>query len=309
MVENAEAITTSGQLVNRWACSRIDQFLKSLFKTDKSCWIYSDTDSGYFTIKPFVDTLNINDRQKLVNTIDQFCEEVLSPKFKEVCQNLSDYLNCYEQRMAFSREVIADRAIWIGKKKYVMSVLDSEGTRYKEPKVKIMGMESVKSSTPAWSKKFLIDIYKIGLYGNEDEMLDYLDTVREQFEEMDTSSIAIPSGVKGIMKYTDEHGNYIKGTPKHVKATITHNKLIDQMGLKKIPKIQDGDKIKYVQLVEPNPTGEETVAFDGYIPEEFKLEQYIDKDAIFEKSFLKPLRVFIEPIGWKEEKTIDLFSF
>jgi len=196
-----------------------------------------------------------------------------------------------------------------GKKKYVMSVLDSEGTRYKEPKVKIMGMESVKSSTPVWSKKFLIDIYKIGLYGNEDEMLDYLDTVRERFDTMDTSSIAIPSGINNIMKYMDEDGNYIKGTPKHVKAAITHNKMIEQMDLKKIPKIQDGDKIKYVQLVDPNPTGEETVAFDGYIPEEFNLEKYIDKDAIFEKSFLKPLRVFIEPIGWKEEKTVDLFSF
>lgn len=309
MVENAEAITLSGQLVNKWTSSKINKFLQSLFKTDKQLWAYSDTDSCYLTIKDFVDTLTIKDQQKLVDTIDQFCCEVISPKIKEVCQELCEYLNCYEQRMFWGREVIADKAIWIGKKKYVMSVLDSEGTRYKEPKVKIMGMESVKSSTPAWSRKFLKDIYIIGLYKTESDMLDYLDHIREVFDNMAPSDIAIPSGINGIMKYLGENGQYIKGTPKHVKAAITHNNMIEKLGLKKIQKIQDGDRIKYVELVDPNPSGQETVAFSDYLPEEFGLESYIDRDAIFERSFMKPLRIFIEPIGWKEEKSVDLFSF
>jgi DNA polymerase elongation subunit (family B) len=309
-VENAEAITMSGQLVNKWTSGKIDNFLKLIFNMTAPTWIYSDTDSMYLTIKPFVDTLNISDRQKLVDTIDQFCKEVISPKIEEYSNELCEYLNCYEQRMFWAREVISDRAIWIGKKKYVMSVLDSEGTRYKEPKIKITGMESVKSSTPAWSRKFLKDIYIIGLYKDEAAMHDYLEGVRSQFDLMDISDIAIPSGINEVQKYVNwETGGFMKGAPKHVKAAITYNNMIEKHGLIKLQKITGGERIKYIELLEPNPAGHETIAFDGYLPEEFKLEKYIDADAIYEKSFIKPLRIFIKPIGWKEERSIDMFSF
>lgn len=310
MVENAEAITLSGQLVNKWTTKYINDFLNKLFSTkDFNYWVYGDTDQSYFTIKPFVDTIHEMDGEKLVDTVDRFCEEVISPKIKERCQELCDYLNCYEQRMFWEREVISNRGIFVGKKKYVMSVLDSEGTRYKdEPKFKIIGMESVKSSTPEWARGLLKECYKIALKYDEEALQDKVVSIRSEFDKMSVNDIAMPKGINGIEKYTTSSG-YAKGTPKHVKGAIIHNRLLKQMNITRIQPIESGSKIKYVELKMPNPTGEEVIAFDTYFPKEFDLEKYVNRDMMYEKSFLQPLRIFLDAIGWSDEKKIDLFSF
>lgn len=308
-VENAEAITLSGQLVNRWTCDYIDKFLRNILSTDSNTWTYSDTDSGYFTVKDFVKTLPKSyTTDQIVDAVDKFCNEIISPAIDDRSLELTDYMNCYEQRMKWEREVISSRAIWVGKKKYVMEVLNNEGVSYVgDPKYKIMGMESVKSSTPEWARDLLKECYKLGLIGTEQQLQERVEQIRSDFEDYDVDTIAIPSGINGILKYYDELNLYKSGAPKHVKAALTYNKMIDDLGIKRLQKITDGDKIKYVQLKMPNPTGQETVGFLDYLPKEFGLEDYIDREAIFQKSFMAPLTIFLDAIEWTPEHVNTLF--
>jgi len=309
-VENAEAITMSGQLINRWTCSYINEFLQKIFDSKQAFWIYSDTDSGYFTIKPFVDTLKDMDRAKLLNTIEHFSDEVIQPKIEERCQELADYMNCYEQRMFWSREIISNRAVWVGKKKYVMSVFDDEGTRYlNDPYYKIMGMESVKSSTPQWARTYLKECYRVCINESEETLQKRVQEIVDEFHSLSINDIAMPRGVNNIGKWYDEDKLFKSGTPKNVKAAINHNQMIKKLNLKRIEPITDGNKIKFVELKMPNPTSVDVIGFDTYLPKEFELEKYVNRELMLEKSFLQPLRIYLYAIRYSEEEKVDMFSF
>jgi len=310
MVENAEAITLSGQLVNKWTCEHVNKQLKAILNTKREVWAYSDTDSGYFTLVDFVKTLPKEyDLEQTTEAVIQFYDQIMDPMITDRCQELSDYMNCYEQRMFWDREIVANKAIWIARKKYVMTILDSEGTRYTkgEPKLKIMGMESVKSSTPEWSRKLLKEMYHIALTADEETLQERYATIYDDFMGYDINTIAIPSGVNGLEKYYDKDNLFKSGAPKHVKACLVHNKMVADLGLKKIQPIEDGSKIKFIELKLPNPTGHPAVAFDTYLPKEFGVEEYVDRDAIFERSFVKPLKIFLESIKWEPEYVNTLF--
>lgn len=309
-VENAEAITLSGQLVNKWTCMYIDDFLRKIFESDDTFWVYSDTDSGYFTIKPFVDTLKKMDRANLIATIEKFSDEVVQPVIEERCQELTDYMNCYEQRMFWSREIISNRAVWVGKKKYVMSVYDDEGTKYlNDPYYKIMGMESVKSSTPEWARDYLKECYRICINEGEEALQKRVDEIVEEFHSLSINDIAMPRGVNNINKWYDEDKMFISGTPKNVKAAIVHNEMLKRLNLNRIEPITDGNKIKFVELKMPNPTGVDVIGFDTYMPKEFGLDKYVNRELMLEKSFLQPLRIYLDSINFSEEEKVDLFGF
>jgi DNA polymerase elongation subunit (family B) len=178
MVENAEAITLSGQFVNKWTSSSVEDHLQKVFENKKGhYWIAGDTDSGYFTIKPFMDTVKEKDIQKKVDVANQFCEQIMKPHIDQKCQELCDYINGYEQKMVWGREVIAENAIWVAKKKYVMQVWDSEYVRYKTPKIKLTGMEAVKSSYPEWSRNYLKKCYTAALQGTESDVHTLIEPV------------------------------------------------------------------------------------------------------------------------------------
>lgn len=307
MVENAEAITLSGQLVNRFTSSRLENSLKEMFDSDQLLWAAGDTDSAYISIEPFMDTVK-GDIQERVDMADRFCNEIMSPMIDDLSQNLCDYVNGYEQKMKWEREVIAETSIWVAKKKYAMNVWDSEGVRFTgKPKMKLTGLESVKSITPEWSKKLLEACYQYALNGDQSEMYSLIESTEEEFKTYDVNDIAIPSGVNGIDKYHDEINLFKSGTPKHVKAVLVHNMMLKTLGINTIEPITDGSKIKWVELKMPNPTGQPVVAFDTYLPKEFGLNGYINRDAILERSFKKPLKIFLDAIGWEPEETVTLF--
>lgn len=313
-VENAEAITLSCQLVNKWTTSKVNKFLQDIFESPEEFHLYGDTDSGYFTVKPFVGTLNINDINEKVDTVDRFCKEVITPKIETVCQELCDYMCCFEQRMVWAREVISDKGIFFtGKKKYVLSVLDSEGSRYTEPYIKTIGVESVKTSFPQWSRDYLKECYTIGLYETESDLQRRVSEIEKEFYSMSTNDIAIPTSVNGIDKYYESATTFKKGAQKHVRGAIIHNTLLDKLNIKTIKPIGNGSKIKYIGLKMPNPIGFDVIGFNTFLPKEFideyNIEKYINKKEIFEKSFLAPLRIFLSVLGWSEEEKIDLFSF
>jgi DNA polymerase elongation subunit (family B) len=309
LVDNAEAITTTGQLVNRWCGEKTNSFLQKTFATNKNYWIAGDTDSGYFSIAPLGKKLIEKGftKDQTIDKLDQFCG-IMNKNLDDYCEDLADYLNSYKQAMVWDREVIAERAIWTAKKRYTMMVWDDEGLRLTdEPKYKITGMESVKSSTPQWAKELLEECYKIALNSTEKELQRTVAEYEKRFYSLPIEDIAIPRGVNNIAKYADPVNIFAKGTPRNVKGVLIHNWLIDKRGLKVNKITKDGTKIKYISLKKPNPINQEVIAFDGAFPKEFELDKYVDKYELFEKGFLEPLKLYLAVIGWNHKKINTLF--
>ena len=308
---NAEAITLSGQVSIRWIENRMNGYLNNLLKTeDVDYVIASDTDSIYLNLGPLVDKFfgaKSGDKAAIVGILDKICQEKLEPFIESSYQELADYVSAYEQKMKMKRENIADRGIWTAKKRYILNVWDSEGVRYKEPKLKMMGIEAVKSSTPAPCRKAIKEALTIMMTNTEEDLISYIDSFRDEFDSLPPEAIAFPRSVNGISKFKAHGTVYSKGCPIHVRGTLLYNFYISQRKLEhKYPLVQEGEKIKFLYLRRPNKISENVISFLNTFPRELDLENSIDRDAQFKKAFLDPLHIITDVIGWKTEKVSNL---
>jgi hypothetical protein len=262
---------------------------------------------------PFVDAV-FKGREKttdeVVNFLDKVCEMELEKYIEGSYQELADYLNAYDQKMYMKRENIAERGIWTGKKRYILRVWDSEGVRYKEPKLKMMGIEAIKTSTPAPCRKMIKDAIQIIMTKDGDAVIEFIENCRKEFKSLKPEEIAFPRSVSEINKWMSRTSLYNKGVPIHVRGVILYNYHTKLQNLdKKYPPIQSGEKIKFVYLKKPNLIQENVFSFIQDFPRELNLEQYVDYETQFSKSFVEPLRIILDSIGWSVEKTISLDSF
>ena len=307
---NAEAVTAAGQLSIQWAEKAVNNYLnKTLGTEDVDYIIAMDTDSLYVCLDDLVSRVGITDKEKIIGFLDKACgriEDVI-----EDCYNdLADYMNAYQQKMVMKREVIADTGIWTAKKHYILNVHDSEGVRYEEPKLKIVGIEAVKSSTPFACRESLKEIFNIILSGTEDDVINYIEKFKEKFIGLDMEEIAFPRSVNGLKKYKDPATIYRKSTPIHVKGSLIYNHILRTKKLtKKYQYIKEGEKVKFSYLKDPNPTGDKVISITNSLPREFELEKYIDYDTQFEKAFLEPLKGVLDVIGWETERKSSLDNF
>ena len=311
---NAEAITLSGQVSIRWIENRMNSYLNKLLSTkDTDYVIASDTDSIYLNMGPLVDKFfasKSGDKARIVGLLDMVCQEKLEPYIDACYKELAEYVSAYDQKMQMKRENIADRGIWTAKKRYILNVWDSEGVRYEDPKLKVMGIESVKSSTPAPCRKMLKDAFKILMTGNEDDMIKFIDECRSEFKTLPPESISFPRSVSDVVKYASSSDIYIKGTPIHVRGALLFNHHIKKHNLtNKYSLIQNGEKIKFCYLKKPNILHENIISFISDFPKELGIDKYIDHDLQFEKSFLEPLKAILDAINWSVEKTVNLEMF
>ena len=311
---NAEAITLSGQVSIRWIENRMNGYLNNLLKTeDVDYVIASDTDSIYINFGPIVDKFigtKSGDKSKVVSIIDQVCKDKLEPFIETSYQKLASYVNAYDQKMQMKRENIADRGIWTAKKRYILNVWDSEGVRYEDPKLKIMGIEAVKSSTPAPCRTMIKDGLKVMMSGTEDEMISFIDECREKFKKLPPEDISFPRTVSDVNKYKAHSTIYNKGTPIHARGALLYNYYIKERGLtNKYSFINNGEKIKFCYLKKPNPMRENVISFISEFPFELGLDKFIDYDLQFEKAFLEPVKVILDAIGWNVEKVVNLELF
>ena len=312
-IRQAEAITLSGQLSIRWIANAVNKYLNKLLDTkDKDFILAIDTDSIYVKLEDVVNFVykdkQIPEPQKVVGVLDKFCEDKLQPFIDNSYQKLATYVNAYKQTMKMKRENIADNAIWTAKKRYIMNVYDKEGVRLAEPDLKIMGIEAVKSSTPTVCRKKIKEALKIIMTGDESALQKYIRTFQKEFVTLDPDQVAFPRSVNGISKWQDTVLGHKKGTPIHVKASIVYNRmLVDKHLTKKYHKIQEGDKIKFLYLKEPNPSMSKVIAIIDGLPEEMGLHPYVDYEMQFVKAFLDPLSIILSAIGWTSEKqnTLD----
>ena len=311
---NAEAITLSGQVSIRWIENKMNSYMNRVLKTkDVDYVIASDTDSIYLNMGPLVENV-YQGREKttesIVKFLDKVCEVELEPYIDRSYQELADYVNAYDQKMFMKRENIADRGIWTAKKRYILNVWDSEGVRYKEPKLKIMGIEAIKTSTPAPCRKMIKDGLKLMMSATEDEMIDFIEKSRKEFHDLPPSDIAFPRSVSDINKWKSSSDLYSKGTPIHVRGAILYNHYVKQKKLSdKYQDIQSGEKIKFVYLKTPNPIHENVMSFIQDFPSEFDLDKYVDYELQFSKSFIEPIKVILDCIGWEVERRNTLEAF
>ena len=311
-LRQAEAITKSGQLAIRWIERKMNEYLNKILNTDgKDYVIASDTDSIYVTMGDLVEkVMGESPKEKIVDFIDKICSEKIEPFIDKCYDELAEYMNSYRQKMIMKREVIAEKGIWTSKKRYVLNVWDNEGVRNDEPKIKIMGIEAVRSSTPQSCRDKILESMKIILNGTESELIDYVEDFKKSFKSLPAEEISFPRTVNGLTKYFDPVLGYIKGTPIQVKGSLIYNRILNDKQLSRnYESIKEGEKIKYTYLKEPNPARDKVIAFVNTLPEEFGLDKYIDYDLQFEKSYIDPIKTVTDVIGWNHERVTTLEIF
>ena len=311
---NAEAITLSGQVSIRWIEQKMNDYLNKLLQTTEEDYVIaSDTDSIYLNLGPLVNKFfgaKSSDKAAVVSLLNKICEEKFEPYIDQCYQNLATYVSAYDQKMQMKRENIADRGIWTAKKRYILNVWDSEGVRYEDAKLKMMGIEAVKSSTPAPCRKMIKDALKLMMNGTEEDVIDFIDKSREEFKKLPPEQISFPRSVSDVVKYKSHSDIYIKGTPIHCRGALLYNHYILKNKLdNKYSLIQNGEKIKFCYLKKPNSIHENVISFIQDFPKELDIDKYIDYDLQFEKSFVEPLKAILDAIGWNVEKTVNLELF
>jgi DNA polymerase elongation subunit (family B) len=311
---NAEAITLSGQVSIRWIENKVNGYLNKLLKTEEVDYVIaSDTDSIYLNMGPLVTKFfgnKTDDKNAIVSILDKICQDKLEPFIESSYQELAEYVSAYEQKMQMKRENIAERGIWTAKKRYILNVWNSEGVQYNEPKLKMMGIEAVKSSTPAPCRQMIKDGLKLMMNGTEDDVIDFIEECRVKFRSLPPEEIAFPRTASDIRKYHSSSDIYTKGTPIHCRGALLFNHYVKQKKLtNKYSLISNGEKIKFLYLKKPNIIQENIISFIQDFPRELGLDKYIDYDLQFEKSFVEPLKSILDAIGWSVEKTVNLESF
>jgi len=308
---NAEAITLSGQVSIRWIEAKVNNYLNKLLNTEDHDYVVaSDTDSIYICLDLLVrhvfDGKDVP-TERIVDFLDAACKDRIEPFIDKSYQGLADYVGAYEQKMFMKRENIANKGIWTAKKRYILNVWDSEGVRYEKPKLKIMGIEAVKSSTPAACRTSIKDCLKVIMNKDEEQAQKFISDFREKFTSLPVEDISFPRGCNNLNKWSNPATIYSKGTPIHVRGALLYNFYNKKNKLThKYPLIQDGEKIKFVYLKTPNKINENVISYLATFPKEFGLDKQVDYDLQFEKSFLDPIKVIMDVIGWKPEKVASL---
>lgn len=330
----AEGVTLAGQLSIRWVEARINTYLNTLLHTTNVDYVIaSDTDSLYIHMGPLVKKVfsDCTDKKKIIDFLDKVHKEKIQGVIVTAYVDLAAYVHAYEQKMKMKRESLCDKAIWTAKKRYILNVWDKEGVRYEKPKLKIQGLEAVKSSTPSSCRDKIKAAIDIIMTGTEDQLITFIEKFKAEFVTLPIQDIAFPRGVNGLEDYRNKSGVakishptfcgycegpvvgsevYESGTPIHVKGALLYNHFLKKMDLDQdYELIRSGDKIKFIYLREPNVLGTPVLSFQVRIPKEFKLETIVDYDLQFQKSFVEPLNIILNSIGWHSERVATLEDF
>lgn len=311
-LRQALAVTLAGQLSIRWIENKLNTYMNDLLNTKEDYVVASDTDSIYLKLGNLIDKVfkEKPTTDEAIKFMDKVCDGKIQSFIDKSYKELADYVHAYDQKMVMKREALADKGLWTAKKRYVLNVYDNEGVRYTTPKLKIMGLEMIKSSTPYAIREKMKKLTRIIVTKGEDEVQEFIAKFKEEFKSLPPEEISFPRGCNGLKTYEDSNSIYKKGTPIHVRGALLYNHQLKKLGLgKKYPAIQSGEKLKFTYLKQPNPLKDNVISFPTRIPKEFGLEKYIDFDTQFQKGFIEPTKFIVECIGWEIEKSNSLESF
>ena len=315
-LRQALAVTQAGQLSIRWIENKLNEYLNKLLKTERDYVIASDTDSIYLNLGPLVEKVYGTNGKvempgiKVIEFMDRVCEEKIQPYIDESYQELAEYVHAFDQKMQMKREALANKGIWTAKKRYILNVYNNEGVQYAKPKLKVMGLEMVKSSTPTVVRDKMYQLVDLIVNTDEETVQQFIAQFQEDFRKLPVEDISFPRSVNGLGEYADAANIFKKGTPIHVKGAIIYNHYLKELGLtKQYPLIQDGEKLKFTYLKQPNPFKDMVISYPVRLPKEFGLQEYIDYDTQFEKAFIEPIKMVLDCMGWTTEKSSSLEDF
>jgi|TARA_Y100000593_G_scaffold255_1_gene560 DNA polymerase elongation subunit (family B) len=312
-VRQASAVTTAGQFIIRFIEEKVNEYLNQVLQTkgEIDYIIASDTDSIYVSLDKLVEkTCKDKTDDQIADFIGRVCDSRLEPYIEKQFTELADYTNAFKNAMVMKREVIANKGIWVAKKRYMLNVIDEEGIRLAEPKLKLMGIEAVKSSTPQVCRGKIKEAIKIIMSKQESDLHKFIADFKKEFMSLDPEAISFPRSCNNMRKYGSSKDVFIKGSPIHVKGALIYNHQIKEFKLQhKYPYIQEGDKIKFIKLLEANPFKFDVISYITTLPKEFNLNEYVDYELQFEKTFLDPMRFILNSIGWEHEKKASLEAF
>lgn len=314
-IRNAEAITSSGQAAIKTVEKHMNAYLQKISGSNKDMVIAGDTDSAIVYLEPIVDRIFKNKNpteEEIINFLCSICDNQVQKVIQNIFSDLSETTNAFENHLHMKREKICSSGLWKAKKNYILNVWDNEGVRYSEPKIKISGIEAVKTSVPAICRERVRKAIDCIMNKNEDDLIDFIQEFRKEFFSLTPEEIASPRRVSDIDKWSSPLTTYIKGTPIQARAAILYNKLLQEKNLlNKYPVIKNGENLKFCYLRLPNPIREDVIGFVQRFPKELGLEKYVDYQHQFELSFINPLKKILDVIGWRTEKSYtldDLFN-
>ena len=308
-----KSITLSGQLVIQIAEREINNWMNKVLQTENVDYIIAiDTDSNYLNCQPLVDKFFANkSKDEVVDILDRIAKEQVQKVLEAGWEDTKEYMNAYSQKMVMEREAIASSAFWTAKKRYAMCVWDMEGVRMPpdKPKLKIQGLDAIRSSTPQSCRQALLDMIRLTLLQDEKTVQQYIADFKAKFVNMQFEDIAFPRTMNNISKMTLANG-FGKGTPPHIRGAIQFNRLLKKYGLEKDwETMKDGEKGKFIYLREPNNIGTNVLSFNHTVPKEFDFVKYIDFEKQFAKAIIEPMEIILNPIGWTPEKQNTLEDF
>jgi DNA polymerase elongation subunit (family B) len=313
-LRQALGVTTAGQLSIRWIENKLNQFMNNLIGSKNVDYVIaSDTDSIYLRLGEIVSKFGydkLDSTTKTIGIMDKICEQKIQPFIDKSYQELAEYVKAFEQKMQMKREGLSDKGIWTAKKRYILNVYNNEGVQYAEPEMKVMGLEMVKSSTPSAIREKMKETIRLMLRGTEEDVQKFIEDFRKEFKTLPPEEISFPRGLNGLKEYSDSVMMYKKGTPIHVKGAILYNHYLKQKGLtKQYPLIQEGEKLKFTYLKQPNPFKDTVISYPVRLPKEFGIHDFIDYDMQFDKAYLEPVKIILGCIGWNHEKVSSLEGF
>lgn len=302
----AEGITLTGQTVIRRSESALNDFMGNLLNDKKDRVVLIDTDSCGLNCSDLMKKLQ---PQNPIDFLDKFASEGVEPQLKKAFDEFAKQTNAMGNLMHMKREIISDRMIIQAKKRYIMNVLDDEGVRLKEPKMKIMGIEAIKSSTPKTCQEAMKKLFTIIMTSTEKEAQSFVKEFRKEFESLQPHEIALTMSANDLPKYADRDKIYKKGVTQQARASLLYNHYLSVYNIDTHEKFQSGEKVKIIKLKIPNPIKENVIGFVNELPPEFGLCNYIDYEKQFDDVFLKPMKSITGVVGWNVEEITSLESF